>query len=59
MPCCQYLQSVCVEDFDGAVQQRDGQQAVVRRKLHTQNVFLQLQRACVIQCQPPTTRTHK
>lgn len=56
--CVMYLQCVCVEDLDGAVQQRDGQQSVVRRKLHTQDVFLQLQRACVLHRQAPASNAH-
>lgn len=48
-----YLQRVCVEDFDGAVQQRDGQKSVVGRELHAQDVFFQLKSALVFHRQTP------
>lgn len=53
-----YLECVCVEDLDGAIQQRHSQQSVVRGELHTQDVFLQLQSARVFHRQPPVSHTH-
>lgn len=48
-----YLQRVCVEEFDGAVQQRDSQKSVVGREFHTQDVFFQLKSALVFHRQTP------
>lgn len=50
-----HLQCVCVEDLDGAVEQRDGQQPVVGGELHAQDVLLQLQRARVFHRQTPAS----
>lgn len=48
-----YLQRVCVEEFDGAVQQRDSQKSVVGGEFHTQDVFFQLKSALVFHRQTP------
>lgn len=51
------LECVCVEDLDGAVQQGDSQQSLVRRIFHTQHILIQLQCTHVFHRQPPATQT--